>query len=332
MAIIKSMETIAKLPHGVRGLARGLCLLGLVAGILSCAAPARQAQGLKDETYCLWLLWTKDPKLAAQAKSQMAQGVHFTVAARNLAQAGQKKVSLNTRCLPASRLGPQVLAQARQLKIGQVSAPFVLDKGTAWVMRTTDEHRLKGEALYEKGEYLKAEKELLADLKLHPAKAPTWHLVALCRSARRDYAGALKALDQALKWSPDSPDLWQDKATTLVYMGKTARAVPLYEKVLAAEPKNALAMCNLAWALSLEGKDFKQGPGPGAKGPGDSAPKRPLLDHFGHGAKVPGRSPGRFGELPPGRPTEPQRAPGQRADGAKPHGLKIPGGGAADAK
>lgn len=261
MAIIKAMETISKLRPRIRGLALGACLLGLLAGLFACAGPANQAQGVKDETYCLWLLWTKDPKLIAQAKSDIAQGMHFTVASRDLARTGKKDVSLNSRCLPASKLGPQVLAQARELNIGQVSAPFELDKGTAWIMRTTDEHRLKGKALYEKGEYAKAEKELLADLKLHPAKAPIWHLVALCRSARQDYAGALKALDEALKWAPESPDLMQDKATTLVYMNKTADAVPLYEKVLAVDPQNALAMSNLAWALALEGKELERARG-----------------------------------------------------------------------
>lgn len=258
MTIIKPMATISNLRQWIRGLAMSACLLGLFAGLVSCAGPAKQAEGVKDEGYCLWLLWTKDPKLAAQAKSQIAKGIHFTVAARNLAQMGKKKVSLNSRCLPASKLGPQVLAQALELKIGQVSPPFELDKGTAWVMRTTEVHRLRGKALYEKGEYAKAEKELLADLKLHPAKAPIWHLVALCRSARQDYDGALNALDTALKWAPDSPNLLQDKATTLVYMGQAGQAVHLYEMVLTIEPQNALAMSNLAWALALERRELKR--------------------------------------------------------------------------
>ncbi|KMY67977.1 hypothetical protein AAU61_09090 [Desulfocarbo indianensis] len=228
------------------------CLLFL-AGAL-CPASVAQAQVKTADRYCIWLLWTKDPALIKGALTRLAQGEPFMVVARDTARAHPKTSQANADCMTAAGMDPLVLAVARELSIGQISRPFDLGGGSALVMRTTDEHRRLAQELYAQGRFARAERELLRDLKLHPASAPAWHMLALTRTAQGHYKEALAALDKALALTPDNPAMLNDQASALANLGKPKAALPIFEKALKLDPKNPTIISNLAWALTLAGK------------------------------------------------------------------------------
>jgi len=238
----------------------GSLLLVLLLGLLLLApgAWAEPKPGGPDPggRYCLWMLWLGDRSLLGPVQERLAQGEPFMVVARLTARRHPKKAKVSADCLEAAKLAPTVLQALVPLELGQVSQPFDLGGGVALVMRTTDAYRQRGQALYDQGKYAQAEKELLKDLKLHPAAAPTWHVVGLCRAARGDYPGALEALDQALKWTPANPALLNDKASILGLMGRKEEAREQFERALALDPKNPLIQSNLAWALYLQGRQL----------------------------------------------------------------------------
>jgi len=229
-----------------------ICLLFL-AGTL-CPASVAQAQTKAVDRYCIWLLWTKEPALIKEALTRLAQGEPFMVVARDTARAHPKTSQANADCMTASGMDPAVLAVARELNIGQISRPFDLGGGSALVMRTTDEHRRLAQELYAQGRFARAERELLRDLKLHPASAPAWHMLALTRTAQGHYKEALAALDKALALTPDNPAMLNDQASALANLGNAKAALPIFEKALQLDPKNPTVISNLAWALTLAGK------------------------------------------------------------------------------
>ncbi len=234
------------------GLLLALLLAGGAFGATLAAAKAREG----DSRYCLWMLWLKDRSLLPAVQAQLARGQPFMVVARLTARRHPRKAKVSADCLEASKLAPAVLEALAPLDLGRVSPPFDLGGGVALVMRTTDAYRRRGQALYDQGKYAQAERELLKDLKLHPAAAPTWHVVGLCRAARGDYAGALSALDQALKWTPANAALWNDKASVLGLMGRKQEAREYFERALALDPQSPLIKSNLAWSLYQLGREL----------------------------------------------------------------------------
>ncbi len=214
-----------------------------------------------SDRYCLWLLWSRDRALIEEAGTQAHSGRPFMLAAReiNLRQATQ--TSLNADCLPSSGLDPAILAAVKDLGLGEVSQPFALRGGMAMAMRTTDRYRRRGQSLFEQRKYPEAEKMLLEDLRLHPASAPTWHLVAMIRAASGDREGALRAFDQALAFAPRDAAIMNDKASTLNELGRTAEAGELYERALAIDTGSATVKANLAWALMQEGRQLDRAEG-----------------------------------------------------------------------
>lgn len=238
--------------------ALGLCLWALTGWLPSKAWAQTQSQGQSAKRYCIWLFWTKEPALIKQALERLAQGDPFMVVARDTARQHPKTSQANADCMPAGGMDPAVLAAARNLKIGELSRPFDLGGGTAMVMRTTDAHRRQAQALYAKGHYVQAERELLRDLKLHPASASAWHMLSLTRTAQGNYKQALGALDKALSLSPNNPAMLNDKASALANLGRAQEAVPIFEKAMQRDPENPTIMSNLAWALTLAEKDPKR--------------------------------------------------------------------------
>ena len=236
----------------------GLCLWALAGWLPSKAWAQTQSQGQSAERYCIWLLWTKEPALIKQALERLAQGDPFMVVARDTARQHPKTSQANADCMLASGMDPAVLAAAKDLKIGELSRPFDLGGGTAMVMRTTDAHRRQAQALYAKGHYVQAERELLRDLKLHPASASAWHMLSLTRTAQGNYKQALGALDKALSLNPNNPAMLNDKASALANLGRAQEAVPIFEKAMQLDPENPTIMSNLAWALTLAEKDPKR--------------------------------------------------------------------------
>ncbi len=233
-----------------------LLLVLLLAGGAWFPARAADKRAEPARRYCLWMLWLGDRSLLGPVQKSLEQGQPFMVVARLTARRHPKKAKVSADCLDAAKLASPVLKALAPLELGQVSRPFDLGGGVALVMRTTDAYRRRGQALYDQGKYAQAEKELLQDLKLHPAAAPTWHVVGLCRAARGDYAGALKALDQALKWTPANAALWNDKASVLGLMGRKQEAREHFERALALDPRSPLIKSNLAWSLCLLGSEL----------------------------------------------------------------------------
>lgn len=238
--------------------ALGLCLWALACFLPSKAWAQTQNQGQNGERYCIWLFWTKEPALIKQALERLAQGDPFMVVARDTARQHPKTSQANADCMLASGMDPAVLAAARNLRIGELSRPFDLGGGTAMVMRTTDAHRREAQKLYAEGRYAQAERELLRDLKLHPASASAWHMLSLTRTAQGNYKQALNALDKALSLNPNNPAMLNDKASALANLGRAQEAVPVFEKARQRDPENPTIMSNLAWALTLAKKDPKR--------------------------------------------------------------------------
>jgi tetratricopeptide (TPR) repeat protein len=217
------------------------------------SAPAAEERG---DRYCIWLLWSRDQTLTAEAAAELGKGRPFMLVARevNLRHPGQS--TLNADCLPAAGLDPYILAAVKDLALGEASPAFALRGGSAIVMRTTDRHRRRGQSLYEQGNLAEAEKALLEDLRLHPASAPTWHLLALIRARSGDREGALRAFDQALLFAPRDSAVMNDKATTLSDLGRSAEAQALYEDALHLDPANPTLKANLAWGLAQADRDL----------------------------------------------------------------------------
>ncbi len=239
-------------------LALGLCLLAITCWLAPVAAAQDQTPDQSGERICIWLFWTKEPELIKQALERLAQGDPFMVVAREIAREHPKTSQANADCMAAGGMDPAVLAVAKNLRIGELSRPFDLGKGTAMVMRTTDAHRRKAQELYSKGRFAQAERELLRDLKLHPASASAWHMLALTRTAQGNYKQSLTALDKALALSPGSPAMLNDKASALANLGRAKEAIPIFENALKRDPKNPTIMSNLAWALTLAKKNPKR--------------------------------------------------------------------------
>jgi Flp pilus assembly protein TadD len=220
---------------------------------VAATAPSAEERG---DRYCLWLLWSRDHALAAEAAAEVRKGRPFMLVAReaNLRHPGQS--TLNADCLPASGLDPDILAAVKDLALGEASPAFALRGGSAIAMRTTDRHRRRGQSLYEQGNLAEAEKALLEDLRLHPASAPTWHLVGLIRAKSGDKEGALRAFDQALLFAPRDVTVINDKASALNDLGRVAEALALYEDALRLDPANPTVKANLAWSLTQSGRDL----------------------------------------------------------------------------
>lgn len=229
----------------------GLIILSFLCWLPSPAGAQDQSPNQDGNRYCIWLFWTKDPTIVKQALERLAQGDPFMVVARDTARKNPKTSQANADCMPAGGMDPAVLAVAKSLRIGELSRPFDLGGGTALVMRTTDAHRRKAQRLYAEGHFAQAERELLRDLKLHPASASAWHMLSLTRTAQGNYTQALNAVDKALALKPDNPAMLNDKASALANLGRAKQAVPVFKKAMASDPENPTIMSNLAWALTL---------------------------------------------------------------------------------
>lgn len=217
------------------------------------ARPAESAQTGLGQRRCLRILPLASQAQAEEVWRRVKAGENFLVLARETAKDG--KLGPPVRCLHENEMEAEVLKAVGDLRLGQVSPPFPAAAGWALALGTTDEFWNNGSALYEAGRHQEAEAELLKDVEINP-DGPSWHLIALARSARKDPAGALKALDQALAWSPLSSSLLNDKASLLMDLGRTEEAISLYDQALRYAPDNPLIMNNLAWCLARNEKDL----------------------------------------------------------------------------
>ncbi|MFH1058786.1 MAG: tetratricopeptide repeat protein [Pseudomonadota bacterium] len=225
----------------------------LAAGASESAAPAGPADPSLGQRRCLRILPQASQAQAESTWQRIQAGEHFLVLAREMSKGG--KLGPPVRCLYENEMETEALRAVKDLRLGQTSPPFLTAAGWALALCTTDEYWQNGNALYDQGRFEQAEAELLKDVEINP-DGPSWHLVALCRSARKDTSGALAALDQALSWAPLSPSLLNDKASLLMDQGRLDEAAQLYEEALRYAPDNPLVMNNLAWCLARNQKDL----------------------------------------------------------------------------
>ncbi len=207
---------------------------------------------------CLWVFWTQNQELMREMQAELGQGRPFQSAALDLVRNNKGFATTHADCLPRRDLPPAMTQAVKDLRLGQVSPPFELNNGQALAMLTSDVFRRQAQQLYQQGKYRQAMQPLSLDLELHPAAAGSWHLMALCRAAVGDQAGALKAYDQALEWTPGDPAVINDKAALLSAMGQGDQAVVLFRRALAAAPDNPVYMNNLAWAMVQNKHDLNE--------------------------------------------------------------------------
>lgn len=217
------------------------------------AAPAAPTDPSLGQRRCLRILTQTSQAQAESTWQRIQAGENFLLLAREMTKGG--KLGPPVRCLDENDMEAEALKAVKGLRLGQVSPPFLTSAGWALALSTTDEYWTQGSAYYEQGRYDQAEAELLKDVEINP-DGPSWHLIALCRSARKDAGGALQALDQALSWAPLSPSLLNDKASLLMDLGRVDEAIQLYEEALRYAPDNPLVMNNLAWCLARNQKDL----------------------------------------------------------------------------
>lgn len=67
-----------------------------------------------------------------------------------------------------------------------------------------------------------------------------------------------KMIESAINAYPDSPVGYQAKATLLHISGKKIDAIPWYEKAIALDPDQVIAINNLAWILCTEKADYQK--------------------------------------------------------------------------
>lgn len=218
-------------------------------------SPTQPADPSLGQRRCLRVLPLATAAEAEAIWQRIKAGENFLLLAREMTKGA--KHGPPVRCLHESEMEADVLKAVQPLRLGQVSPPFQAAAGWALALMTTDEYWTQGSRLFEAGRYEEAEAQLLKDVEINP-DGPSWHLIALSRSARKDNAGAIKALDQALSWSPLSATLMNDKASLLMDQGQSEEAIRLYEEALHYAPDNPLIMNNLAWCLARNDQDLNR--------------------------------------------------------------------------
>jgi tetratricopeptide (TPR) repeat protein len=82
-----------------------------------------------------------------------------------------------------------------------------------------------------------------------PGSGEAQHMLALCRKATGDLAGAVTAFQAALRQAPDDSNLLGNFANLLCQLGRFAEAIPLYRRALEIAPGHAQTWMNLGLAL-----------------------------------------------------------------------------------
>jgi tetratricopeptide (TPR) repeat protein len=81
------------------------------------------------------------------------------------------------------------------------------------------------------------------------ASADAWHMLALCRKALGDNAGAASCFETALGRAPKDPNLLGNYASFLARTGRPSEAVALYHRLLEITPDHPDGWMNLGLAL-----------------------------------------------------------------------------------
>lgn len=214
---------------------------------------ARAAQGTGQ--YCLRLLMLNSREAAQALIASPEPPSAFLRLARKLAPPGQPLPAV--RCLSGQEMDSQVLGLVRGLEEGHLAGP--LPMGSKWgvLLLTSQEHLQRGQELVRAKLYDEAEMELKQDAALNP-DGPAWQLIAQARAERRNLAGALEALEQALSWAPEDPTLVVAKSLLLLDMGKADQARESFEQAIRLVPDNPVVLNNLAWVLARQGQSLER--------------------------------------------------------------------------
>jgi tetratricopeptide (TPR) repeat protein len=90
------------------------------------------------------------------------------------------------------------------------------------------------------------------------SKASIWNRIANAYQLKGDFAGSMRAQQQALELWPDNPILLTDMALLDQVQGDDASARQYYEKAIAIDSNNPLALNNLADLLAETDGDLDQ--------------------------------------------------------------------------
>lgn len=108
-------------------------------------------------------------------------------------------------------------------------------------------------ALLQQGRAVEAETIARELARRHPESGPAFHMLALCRKAGGNVAGARQAFETALGLAPRDPHLLGNYANHLSAAGELARAIELYRRALALAPEHAQVWLNYGLALTGHG-------------------------------------------------------------------------------
>ncbi len=77
----------------------------------------------------------------------------------------------------------------------------------------------------------------------------TWYKYAVCNLTLGNLDDASEAFDKAIKYSPDNPDAYAKKGTTLESMKRYKEARPFFEKALELKPSSMIAKRGLNYII-----------------------------------------------------------------------------------
>lgn len=114
--------------------------------------------------------------------------------------------------------------------------------------------RLKGNAEYAMGEYLKASASFASAAVLDPGNAAIWHSKGLADEKVGDHDSAGDAFIKAIMADPKKSEYWVSRSSTLERNGDLRGAVDALNNAIAANPRSTMAMVRKARIFAGMGK------------------------------------------------------------------------------
>lgn len=114
--------------------------------------------------------------------------------------------------------------------------------------------RLRGNAEYALGEYLKASASFAAAAELMPDSAAVWHSKGMADEALGDMDSAEDAYNEAVLLDMNNPDYWASKGSAQEKNGDLKGAVESYNRAIELNPASAYPLVRKAVVLSNSGR------------------------------------------------------------------------------
>lgn len=260
LELLKTLGAFMKINSLGRFFGLFIFLLLVFSGCAQKDTPARvetTQPGLRaEQKKCLRVLWVANSNLAKVVEKGLEQGGDFVDLCHTMTRANPDKVTDRTYCLHLSDMEPSLRLAALGMKLGATRGPLSLNQGHAWIRATTDRHFRQAAGFFRQNRFLEAQDALAKDLELNPDHIAGWRLQSMIMVGKRDWPGALEAVDKALYWAPLDPVLITNKASFLWKMGQKEKAIVFYEKAVGLNPANPKMLNNLAWALAAQRTDL----------------------------------------------------------------------------